>query len=126
MELVAVMIQEVATWLPHRRWTWVVDSGYTSLVGYPLPEGHIIESRMRKNTVVYDLPPTRRRGQRGRPRVRGKRLPPLSGIAAGLSVAVWKTVIVLLGGKVQGSGKSRRSRSFGIPIRWRAAFCWSS
>ncbi len=101
VELVVVMIQEVATWLPHRRWTWVVDSGYTALAGYPLPEGHIIESRMRKNTVVYDLPPTRRRGQRGRPRVRGKRLPPLSGIAAGLSAAVWKTVTVVLGGKLQ-------------------------
>ena len=77
-----------------------MDSGYTALAGYPLPEGHIIESRMRKNTVVYDLPPTRRRGQRGRPRVRGKRLPPLSGIAADLSAAVWKTVTLVLGGKL--------------------------
>ena len=95
------MIQEVATWLPHRRWTGSVDSGYTALAGYALPEGHIIESRMRKNTVVYDLPPTRRRGQRGRPRVRGQRRPSLSKIAGGLPAAVWETVTVTIGGKSQ-------------------------
>jgi hypothetical protein len=55
------MIQEVATWLLQRRWTRVVDSGYTALARYPLSEGHIIEQGMWKNTVVYDLAPTRRR-----------------------------------------------------------------
>ncbi len=101
VEWVATMIQEVPTWLPQRRWTGVVDSGYTALTGSALPLGHVIPSRLRKNTVVYDLPPERRRGQRGRPRVHGKRLPPLSKIAADLPAAQWQTISVKIGGKSQ-------------------------
>ena len=94
------MIREVATWLSGRRWTWVVDSGYTALAGYSLPPGHVI-SRLRKNTVVYGLPPRRRKGQRGRPRVRGNRLPSLSQLAAQLPQKAWEAVAVRIGGQDQ-------------------------
>ena len=99
-ELVVAMIREVATWLTERRWTWVVDSGYTAWAGYSMPLGLVI-SRLRKNTVVYDLPPRRRKGQRGRARVRGKRLPSLAQLAAHLPQRAWESVAVRLGGQDQ-------------------------
>ena len=58
-------------------------------------------SGLRKNTVVYALPPTRRPGQRGRPRVHGDRLPPLAKLAAGLPADAWIPLILSLGGKPQ-------------------------
>ncbi len=112
VELVTTMIYEVATWLPQRRWTWVVDSGYTALAGSVLPKGHVIQSRLRKNTVVYDLPPERRKGQRGRPPVHGKRLPPLAKIAAALPIVQWKTISVGIG------GKSQERQVATLPVSW--------
>ena len=112
VELVVAMIQEVATWLPHRRWTWIVDSGYTALAGHALPEGHVVISRLRKNTVVYALPPTRRSGQRGRPRVHGDRLPPLAKLAAGLPADAWIPLILSLG------GKSQKRQVTTLPVIW--------
>ena len=112
MELVVAMIQEVATWLPHRRWTWIVDSGYTALAGHALPEGHVVISRLRKNTVVYALPPTRRPGQCVRPRVHGDRLPPLAKLAAGLPADAWIPLILSLG------GKSQKRQVTTLPVIW--------
>lgn len=112
VELVTTMIQEVATWLPQWRWTWVVDSGYTALAGSALPKGHVIQSRLRQNTVVYDLPPERRKGQRGRPPVHRKRLPPLAKIAAALPVVQWKTISVVIG------GKSQERQVATLPVIW--------
>ncbi len=100
-EWVTTMIHETATLLPHRRWTWVVDSGYTALTGSGLPQGHVMQSRLRKNTVVYDLPPERRRGQRGLPHVRGQRLPPLSTLAVELPTTQWQTITVVIGGNLK-------------------------
>ena len=96
------MILEVHTWLPDRVWTWVVDNGYTALAGHrDLPSGDVIESRLRKNTVVYALPPRRSRKQRGRPRIHGDRLPALDALAAGLPADYWAQVSVRIGGTIQ-------------------------
>ena len=96
------MILEVHTWLPDRVWTWVVDNGYTALAGHrDLPSGDVIELRLRKNTVVYALPPRRSRKQRGRPRIHGDRLPALDALAAGLPADYWAQVSVRIGGTIQ-------------------------
>jgi len=40
-----------------------------------LPESVNAVSRIRRDAALHDLPPKRRRGQRGRPRLKGRRLP---------------------------------------------------
>lgn len=47
----------------------VVDSGLSSVI----PEGWHIITRLRKNVAVYDPPPPRIKGRRGRPRKKGKK-----------------------------------------------------
>lgn len=74
LKLAAEMIREVAAWLPDRRFALACDGAYSSLAGARLPRTHVT-SRMRRDAALFALPPPRRRGQRGRPRKKGRRLP---------------------------------------------------
>ena len=75
IELAAAMITEVAAWFPEREFLVVADGAYSSLARTNLPRT-VVVSRTRKNAELYDpyLAP-RPAGQRGRPRMRGDRLP---------------------------------------------------
>ena len=73
LELAGQMMRELATWFPERYFALVGDSAYASLARSDLPRTHIT-SRMRRDAALYDLPPARRPGQRGRPRKRGRPL----------------------------------------------------
>jgi len=68
------MLREVAEWLPARRFALACDGAYASLAGQDLPRTHVT-SRMRRDAALYEPPPPRRQGQRGRPRKKGRRLP---------------------------------------------------
>lgn len=68
------MLREVAAWLPTRRFALACDGAYASLAGQALPRTHVT-SRMRRDAALYEPPPPRRKGQRGRPRKKGRRLP---------------------------------------------------
>ena len=70
----ATMLQELATWLPDRQFALTCDGAYATLAGMALPRTHVT-SRMRRDAALYAPPPPRTRGQRGRPRKRGRRLP---------------------------------------------------
>lgn len=74
LDLAEQMIRQLAEWLPVRSFLIAGDGAWASLAGRSLPRTHIT-SRMRRDAALYRLPPPRRKGQRGRPRKRGKRLP---------------------------------------------------
>ena len=74
LDLAEEMLREVAAWLPQRWFTLCADGFYASLAGRDLPRA-VLTSRMRRDAALFDLPPPRRPGQRGRPRKKGPRLP---------------------------------------------------
>jgi hypothetical protein len=80
LDLMEDMMRELARWLPEREFHLTCDGAYASLASRDLPRTHVT-SRMRRDAALFDLPPARRPGQRGRPRKRGDRLPPLTQIA---------------------------------------------
>ena len=97
IELAVQMINEVSRWLPKRLFRVVADGFYATLAGKPLGAVRII-SRIKRNANLYDLPPKRRKKQRGRPRKRGKKLAKLEKMAAHLQN--WRTVEYSQRGKI--------------------------
>jgi DDE superfamily endonuclease len=75
-ELAAEMIGLLAQVLPHRKILVVGDAAYTnSSVIKRRPSNVTVIGRSRLDAALFSPPPARRRGQMGRPRVRGTRLP---------------------------------------------------
>ena len=74
LDLGEAMLRELAGWLPSRTFALACDGAYASLAGRALPRTHVT-SRIRKDAALYEMPPPRRKGQRGRPRKKGTRLP---------------------------------------------------
>ena len=74
LDLGQAMIEEVAGWLPDRHFLLGCDGAYAPLAGRDLPRTHVV-SRIKRNAAIFELPPPRRPGQRGRPRKKGDRLP---------------------------------------------------
>jgi len=74
LDLGQAMVEEVAGWLPDRRFLLGCDGAYAPLAGRELPRTHVV-SRIKRNAAIFELPPPRRPGQRGRPRKKGARLP---------------------------------------------------
>lgn len=82
-ELLRDLVALVGEWAGGRTVYLVVDSAYASrtlLEGRPATV-HII-SRLRPDAALWSRPPSRRPGQRGRPRRRGTRLPSPQAMAA--------------------------------------------
>ena len=75
------MTQMIAHALPGRPVHVVADAAYAGGELKKLPAGITWTTRLRKDAALYDLPPERT-GRRGRPRVRGDRLPVLAKLAA--------------------------------------------
>jgi hypothetical protein len=79
------MLLLVRRWHPKRRIVAVADGGYASLklldrcrhLGRPIT----FITRLRLDAALYEPAPSRKRGQMGRPRLKGARLPNLSAVA---------------------------------------------
>jgi len=97
LELGAAMLRELATWLPHRDFALTCDGAYAALAGMDLPRTHVT-SRMRRDAALYLPPPPRKRGQRGRPRKRGRRLPSPEQLAR-RTTRGWVSTIIDIRGK---------------------------
>ena len=74
IDLAEAMVCEVADWFPARRFALAADGAYATLAGRDLPRTQVT-SRMRRDAALYEAPPPRRPGRRGRPAKRGRRLP---------------------------------------------------
>jgi DDE superfamily endonuclease len=75
------MITRLAAELPGRQVRVTADSAYAGEELKKLPDGVTWTTRLRSNAALHDLPPERT-GRKGRPRVKGDRLPSLAKIAA--------------------------------------------
>jgi hypothetical protein len=95
VKLASTMILQLYRWLPDRAIRVVVDGAYASLAGYDWsPQVHIV-SRIRSDAALFDLPPART-GRRGRPRLRGQRLPNPKQMAATLPSSRWSKHLLQL------------------------------
>ena len=93
------MMRELASWLPDRQLHLCADGAYASLAGANVPRTQVT-SRMRRDAALYEPapPPT---GKRGRPRLKGQRLPTPPEIAAAARPRDWlKATVDVRGRKV--------------------------
>lgn len=67
------MIGIVAGWLPEAHFLFCGDGAYASVAGH-LPQNVELVSRIRRDAAVYTLPPAKRKGKKGRPPKKGRRL----------------------------------------------------
>lgn len=98
LELLREMTATVASWAPERNFTLVVDSAYagrTTLADRPANVQ--VLSRLRPDAALWELPPQRQPGQKGRPRRRGARLPTPKALAA--ACRDWQRLSVTLYGR---------------------------
>jgi DDE superfamily endonuclease len=91
------MATRLAAGLPGRQVHVTADSAYAGEELKELPDGVTWTTRLRSNAALYGLPPERT-GKRGRPRVKGDRLPSLARIAA---TAAFSQVTVTRYGKTE-------------------------
>ena len=98
LDLAEAMVREVAEWLPEERFALVADGAYTALARRGMPRT-VLYSRMRRNAALYQAPPVRKKGQRGRPRKRGDRLPTPEQWAKNLPASQWQRATVDIRGR---------------------------
>jgi hypothetical protein len=91
------MVTRLARELPGRQVHVTADSAYAGDELKQLPDGVTWTARLRASAALHDLPPERT-GRKGRPRVKGGRLPSLAKIAAG---AAFSQVTVTRYGKTE-------------------------
>jgi hypothetical protein len=72
------MLQQLARWLPDRRIVAVTDSSFAAIQFLKAVSRWVcMITRLRLDARLFDPPPPRKRGTKGRPRVVGKRQPTL-------------------------------------------------
>jgi hypothetical protein len=87
----------VRRWWPEREIVAVADSGYAAIALLDrcrrLSNPITFVTRLRLDAALYEPAPPRKKGQMGRPRLKGKRLPNLAVVAEDPNV-VWGTVTI--------------------------------
>ena len=116
-------------WYPQREIVAVADRAYASLKLLDrcrsLSKPVTFITRLRLDAALYEPAPVRRPGQRGRPRIKGERLPKLSDVAKDPTTA-WKPTTVA---NWYGSGDRMveiasatavwySTGLFAVPVRW--------
>ena len=81
-ELARELIDMILRRFPHRIVELVMDGAYASKAWRGLPNRVTVTTRMRANAALHKLPPARPQGQKGRPPLKGAKLPTLAEIAA--------------------------------------------
>ena len=87
-------ILQTKRWLPNRRLVFVADSGFAALELLAAVRRHVcMITRLRLDANLFQPAPKRRTGQRGRPPLKGRRLPKLSAVLNNRKT-VWTSVVV--------------------------------
>ena len=87
---------QTARWLPGRRVVAVADSSFSVIELLRSVSPHLdMVTRLRLDAGLYEPPPPRRPGARGRPRVKGARLPTLKERVADPATA-WHRITILV------------------------------
>ncbi len=91
------MLLQVRRWLPERALVVVADSSFAAILLLErlrrLPNPICMVTRLRLDAALYKPAPTRKPGKKGRPRLKGARLPTLEHIL-GDKKTVWKKVTI--------------------------------
>ena len=98
-ELARELVWIASTFLDKRRVEVVADGAYASAKFADLPECATMVSRLRGNAALHKLAPPRT-GKRGRPRVRGTRLPSLKDMALDRR-RTWRTETIARYGRTE-------------------------
>jgi hypothetical protein len=85
------MMLELAEWFSKKRFRLAADGAYAPLAGRAPPRTTVI-SRLRSDAALFDLPPPRTPGQRGRPPTKGERLPSPKVMASQVKAGDWRRV----------------------------------
>lgn len=111
--LAARLVRQAAAALPNVQIRVAADGQYaTRDLARDLPAGVNLVSRIRRDAAIYDLPPARRpKGKRGRPPLKGKRLPTPAKIAARRKTG-WRTITV------QRQGTTVQRQILGLTCLW--------
>jgi SRSO17 transposase len=94
------LVEQLCARYPDRVVHIVADAAYATSGWRNPPARLTVTSRLRADAALYQLPPTRRAGQRGRPRVKGERMPQLIVLAALVST-VWQQATVVCYGQTR-------------------------
>ena len=87
-------ILQTRRWLPDRVLIFVADSGFAAIDLLAAVRRHVhVITRLRLDAALFEPPPPRRPGQRGRTRLKGERLPKLSAVLTDPET-VWTSVVV--------------------------------
>jgi hypothetical protein len=87
-------ILQTRRWLPDRRLILVADSAFAALDLIGAIRRHVcLITRLRLDANLFEPAPPRQPGQKGRPRVKGRRLPKLSAVLAD-PATVWSSITV--------------------------------
>ena len=87
-------ILQTKRWLPNRRLIFVADAGFAALDLLAAVRRHVcVITRLRLDASLFRPPPKRRKGQRGRPSLKGRALPKLSARLTSKKT-VWTSVVV--------------------------------
>ena len=85
---------QTARWLPDRRIVAVADSSFSVIELLRSVSPHLdVVTRLRLDAGLYEPPPTRHPGAKGRPRVKGARLPTLTERVADPTTP-WQQVVI--------------------------------
>ena len=118
----------IRRWLPDREIVVVADSGYSVLdllhVCQRLSDPITMITRLRLDAALYEPAPPRRKGQVGRPRRKGKRLPTLASVLWDASTAWCRTEVSWIDDQqrsvevASGTAVWFHSGKAPVPIRW--------
>jgi hypothetical protein len=87
-------ILQTKRWLPDRRLIFVADAGFAALDLLAAVRRHVcVVTRLRLDASLFRPPPKRRKGQRGRPPLKGRALPKLRARLTSKKT-VWTSVVV--------------------------------
>ncbi len=87
------MLLQIKRWLPDRKIIAVGDSSYSVIDLLSALTGKVtFITRLRLDAALYEPAPARKKGQNGRPRLKGKRLPTLQSIAKDAATH-WQTLV---------------------------------
>ena len=81
LELAVELVTVICGHLGPRRVDLICDGAYAGKALRQLPRQVTVTTRLRADAALYQLPPPRRPGQRGRPPAKGARLPELTRLA---------------------------------------------
>jgi DDE superfamily endonuclease len=119
-------ILQTKRWLPDRPLIFVADSGFAALELLAAVRSHVcVITRLRLDAALYQPAPPRRKGQRGRSRLKGDRLPSLKSVLDSKKT-VWTRVVVAQWYNAQqrtlltatGTALWYKAGVAPVPIRW--------